>query len=144
MIKRQHYIALSLVVLGTLVLLNLRGQAAARLKLGIGGLFFPLFGLAGSAQQLAGRVTDTLLTRGELLKQVEAVRRENQQLRLDAMQTPDLRRENERLRKLFGWQQQKPWKLKLGHVVLREPSNCWRTVQIDLGERNQVTLNLPV
>jgi rod shape-determining protein MreC len=144
MIKRQHYIVLSLVVLGTLVLLNLRGQATARLKLGIGGLFFPLFGLAGSAQQLAGKVTDSLSSRAELLKQIEALRHENQQLRLDAMQTQDLRRENDRLRKLFGWQQQKPWKMKLAHIILREPSNWWRSVQIDLGQRDQVQVNMPV
>lgn len=144
MIKRQHYIALSLVVVGTLVLLNLRGQAAVRLKLGIGGLFFPLFGLAGSAQQLAGKVTDTFSSRAELLKQIEALRRENEQLRLEAMQTQEFRRENDRLRKLFNWQQQKPWKLKLAHVILQEPSNWWRTVQIDLGQRDQVQVNMPV
>src|SRR6476619_5336119 len=109
MLKRQHYTVLALVVLATLILLNLRNQTTARLKLGIGGLFFPLFGLAGSAQQLAGKVTDAFSTRAELLKQIEALRHENEQLRLEAMQTQEFRRENDRLRKLYGWQQQKPW-----------------------------------
>jgi rod shape-determining protein MreC len=144
MLKRQHYTVLALVVLATLILLNLRNQTTAHLKLGIGGLFFPLFGLAGSAQQLAGKVTDALLPRSELLKQIEALRHENQQLRLEATQTQEMRRENDRLRKLFGWQQQKPWKLKLASVILREPSNWWRTVQIDLGERDQIKVNMPV
>ena len=54
MLKRPHYIALGLVVLLTLVILNLPSQTTARLKLGIGSLFLPLFGLASSAQQLAG------------------------------------------------------------------------------------------
>ena len=144
MLKRQHYTVLALVVLATLILLNLRNQTTARLKLGIGGLFFPLFGLAGSAQQLAGKVTDALLPRSDLLKQIEALRHENQQLRLEASQTQEMRRENDRLRKLLGWQQQKPWKLKLASVILREPSNWWRTVQIDLGERDQIKVNMPV
>ena len=48
MLKRPHYIAVGLIVLLTLVILNLPGQTTARLKLGIGSLFLPLFGLASS------------------------------------------------------------------------------------------------
>ena len=44
----------------------------------------------------------------------------------------------------LGWQRQKPWKLKLAKVVLREPANWWRTVQIDLGSRDGCRVNLPV
>ena len=36
------------------------------------------------------------------------------------------------------------WKLKLAKVVLREPANWWRTVQIDLGSRDGLRVNLPV
>src|SRR5262249_5786992 len=53
-------------------------------------------------------------------------------------------RENTRLRQLLGWQQKTPWKLKLANVVLRDPENWWRTVQIDLGSRDGIRTNLPV
>ncbi len=144
MLKRSHYIALGLIVLLTLVILNLPGQTTAHLKLGIGSLFLPLFGLASSTQQLAGTTEDAILPRRELLRLNESLRQENQQLRLQAMQTEETARENARLRQFVGWQRQTPWKLKLARVVLREPANWWRTVQIDLGSRDGLRLNLPV
>jgi rod shape-determining protein MreC len=45
---------------------------------------------------------------------------------------------------LLGWQPHKGWKLKPANVVLREPSNWWRTVQIDLGGRDGIKPNWPV
>ena len=144
MLKRPHYIALGLVVLLTLVLLNLPGRTTARFKLGIGSLFLPLFGLASSTQQLAGSSKDAVVTRGELLRLNDGLRRENQQLRLQALQAQETAAENARLRQLLGWQRQTNWRLKLAKVVLREPANWWRTVQIDLGSRDGLRVNLPV
>ena len=37
-----------------------------------------------------------------------------------------------------------PWKLKLANVVMRDPANWWRTVEIDLGSRDGLSENLPV
>src|ERR1051325_3967673 len=144
MLKRPHYIALGLVVLLTLVIANLPNQTTARLKLALGNLFLPGFGLARSSRQLAGQAGDALVPRSELLKQNESLRRENQQLHIRANQTDEIARENDRLRQLFAWQQRQRWKLKLASVVLREPANWWRTLQIDLGSRDGITNNLPV
>jgi rod shape-determining protein MreC len=144
MLKRPHYIALGLVVLLTLLILNLPNQTTARLKLRIGSLFLPLFGLAASTQQVADAAGDTAVPRRELLELNDALRRENQQLRLQAMQAQETATENARLRRLVEWQRQTSWKLKLAKVVLREPGNWWRTVQIDLGSRDGLRVNLPV
>ncbi len=144
MLKRPHYIALGLVVVLTLIMLNLPSKTAARLKVGIGSLFLPLLGLAGSSQQWAGETGDALASRQELLRQNAALRRQNDQLRLQGMQGEETARENARLRQLFGWQQQQRWKVKLARVVLREPANWWRTVEIDLGSRDGVRVNMPV
>lgn len=146
MLKRPHYIAVGVVVLLALLVLNLPGRATARLKLAIGSLFLPLFGLASGAQQVAGKASDTLLSRSELARQNESLRRENQQLLLQVMQAEEMARENDRLRKLFQWEQQSPWKprLKLAHVILRDPANWWRTLQIDLGSRDGLRTNLTV
>jgi len=144
MLRRPHYIALGLVVLLTLIILNLPNRTTARLKLGIGSVFLPLFGLANSSQQAVAQAGDTLIPRRELLKQLDNLRQENQQWRIQAMQAEETARENARLRQLLGWQRQAPWKLKLARVVLREPSNWWRTVQIDLGSRDGLQVNQPV
>jgi rod shape-determining protein MreC len=144
MLRRPHYIALALVVLLTLILLNLPSQTVVRTKLALGSVFLPLFGFASSSHQLARRAGDLVVPRSELLKQNEVLTRENQQYRFEAVQARETARENSRLRQLLGWQQKAPWHLKLANVVLRDPANWWRTVQIDLGTRDGVRPNLPV
>jgi rod shape-determining protein MreC len=144
MLKRSHYIGLGLVVVSALIILNLPSRTTARVKLAIGSLFVPLFGLANSTQQLAVKTGDSILPRSELLRQNEALRQQNLELRLKNEQLDGVLRENDRLRQLLNWQGQKRWKPKLANVVLRDPANWWRTVQIDLGSRDDVKVNMPV
>jgi rod shape-determining protein MreC len=144
MFKQKHYLALGAVTLVTVLLLSLPSRAVSHLKLGIGGLFLPLFGAINTVRQLPVRAADTILPRGELLKEIESLRRENQELKVQNLQAAATARENDQLRALIGWQRQQPWKLKLASVVLRDPANWWRTIQIDLGKRDGMTTNLPV
>jgi rod shape-determining protein MreC len=144
MLKRPHYIALGVVVVVVLILLNLPSHTAARLKVGISSLFLPLFGLANSSDQLANKAGDAITTRKELLKQNEDLRNQNQDLRLQAMQAQETARENTHLRQLVDWRQTRPWKMKLARVVLRDPANWWRTVQIDKGRLDGLSNDLPV
>src|SRR5437667_12118971 len=126
MLKRPNYIALGLVALLTLVMLNLPSRTTARMKLGIGSVFLPLFGLAGSTQQFANQVADAMTPRRELLKQNEGLWRENQQLRLQARQAEEIRRETERPRQLFGWQQHQSWTHKVANVIRHDLPHWWR------------------
>jgi rod shape-determining protein MreC len=146
MLKRPHYVALSLIVLATLGVLNLPSGAASRFKLAFSSLFLPLLGLATTAHNATEHASATLLPRSELIRQNEQLRRENQQLQVTAAQASETARENARLRQLVGWREHSPWKgkLKLARVVLREPANWWRSVQIDLGSRDGLRPSLPV
>jgi rod shape-determining protein MreC len=144
MFKKPQYVALGLVLVLVLIVLNLPDQAAVRLKLALGSLFLPLFGLASSSQQLANNAADNVTPRSTLLKENETLRRENDRLRIEAAQARETARENAQLRQLAGWQMKTQWKLKLARVILREPSNWWRMVQIDAGSRDGLRTNLPV
>lgn len=144
MLKRPQYIALGLVVIMTVAILNLPSQTAARLKVGLGSLFLPLFGLTTASQRMIDKTGDSLTPRGELLRQNETYRQENQRLRLELQEAENVRRENEKLRQLLAFQQRTRLKVKSARVVLSEPANWWRTVQIDLGARDGVSNNLPV
>lgn len=145
MLKRSHYIALGLVTVITMVILNLPARTSARLKLALGSLFLPLFGLVGASQQTAGKAAVNLTSRSELQRQIEALSRENQQLRLQAVQTAEILQENARLRQMLQFQQRRtPWNLKAARVIVRDPANWWRTVTIDLGSRDGVRENQPV
>lgn len=144
MLKQKNYLALGAVVLVAVLLLSLPARSTARLKLAVGSWFLPLFGLAGAAQQLPADLADSVLPRRELLREIDQLRRENQQLKEQQVQAVAIARENEQLRALLGWQRQVPWKLKLANVVMRDPANWWSTIQIDLGSRDGIRTNQPV
>jgi rod shape-determining protein MreC len=144
MFKQKNYLALGAVIFVVVLLMSLPTRVTERLKLAVGSWFLPLFGLASAGQQLPADLADSVLPRRELLRQIDVLRRENQQLRSQAVQSAAIARENDQLRALFNWQKQVPWKLKLANVILRDPANWWRTVQIDLGARDGLTNDLPV
>ena len=144
MFRKKNYLALGAVTLLALLILSLPPRVTARLKLAAGSLFLPLFGLANTTQQLPADLADSVLPRRELFRQIDNLRRTNEMLQAQAIQSAALARENGQLRSLFGWQQQAPWKLKLANVIMRDPANWRRTVQIDLGSRDGLRENLPV
>jgi rod shape-determining protein MreC len=144
MSNRPQHVAFGLVLLFALALLNLPERTAAKLKLAVSGLFLPLFGLAGSAQGLADRGAQALVPRRALLQQVAQLQEENKQLRARLQQGEEALRENNRLRQLLGWQQQSPRRLKAARVIARDTANWWRTVRIDLGQRDGVREDSPV
>jgi rod shape-determining protein MreC len=144
MLKRSHYIALGLVMLLTLTIMNLPSRTKARVKQGIASLFAPPFGLTRSAKETASRAGDYILPRGELIKQNEALRLENEQLKLQLQEAERTGKENDHLRKLLGFQQKAQLKLRPANIVLHDPANWWRTVKIDVGTRDGISNNLPV
>jgi rod shape-determining protein MreC len=144
MFKRNNYLALGAVVLVAMLVMSLPASATARFKLVISSWFLPLFGLANAAQQLPADLADSALPRRTLLQQIYSLRQENEQLKAQQIQAVATARENDQLRALLGWEKQVPWKLKLANVVMRDPANWWRSVEIDLGSRDGLRVNLPV
>jgi rod shape-determining protein MreC len=144
MLKRQYSIATGLVLLIVLVLLNLPEQPATRIKLALGGLFLPLFGMAGSVQQLTQQAGNSLVSRSTLLKQLEQLRKENEELRQQLTQIQDAWRENAQLRQALGWRRRVPWALQPARVVGQDPANWWRTMLIDVGSHDSIRPNMSV
>lgn len=144
MSKRPHYLALSAVLVIALAVLNLPERRARQLKLLWGSAFMPLFGLAGSAQDLAGSVRNAVLPRSLLARQLQALQKENDQLKLQLIQQDALRLENQRLRQAVGWQAQAPWRLRMARIVSHDPANWWRSALIDLGQRDGIQVDQPV
>ena len=144
MFKKKRYILLAIVAVIAFVLLNLPASTAARLRLAIGSQFLPFFGLAKVSRDAAGSTADLALSRSELIRQNEMLRRENQQLKMIGTQANQLGQENTRLRRIVGWENRMPWRMKLARVVIRDPANWWSTVQIDLGSQHGIKPNMPV
>jgi rod shape-determining protein MreC len=144
MLKKSQYIILAFVVLLVLGLLQLPGGMMGQVKLAISGLFLPLFGLSNSTHAWLDEAREGLVPNRELLRQIEPLRRKNQELQLLQQQDAQLRNENARLRGQLGWAQQQPWKVRLARVIARDPANWWRSLEIDLGSRDGLRGNLAV
>src|SRR5688500_17844098 len=144
MLKRPHVIGLSVAVVLALVFLNLPAQATARLKLAISSLFLPLFGLAGAAEKVAGASGVRLLPKSVLAAEVEKLRRENDELKIESQQAREWARENASLREAVAWQKKLPWKTRIAQVITRDPANWWRSIQINLGSKDGIVKDLPV
>lgn len=144
MLNKPYWIGFLAVLLVALALLNLPEQASQKVRLAAGSLFVPFFGLVGSGQVLAQNASDVVVSRRTLQQELDQLRRENVELRLQAIQGGEALRENERLRELAGWQRQARWKHKVARVIARDPENWWRTLWIDLGSRDGLQPDLPV
>lgn len=144
MSKRPQWVAFGAVVLLVLVLLNLPDSVAARTKLAVSSLFLPLFGLVGSAHQLAGDGVKTVVPRSALIQDLDKLRQENQTLRLELARSKAQEEENRRLRQIVGWQQVSPWKFRPCHIIARDTANWWSTVRVDVGSRDGVRRGLPI
>lgn len=144
MIRRPQWVVFGAVLLMALLLLNLPTLWSSRLKLAVSGFFLPLFGLAGSAQKLGDQAGLRALPKGILISDLEQLRRENEELKLQLMEAREVARENETLRSAVAWQPRIPWKRRLARVISRDPANWWRTLQIDLGSRDGIGKDFPV
>lgn len=144
MFKQKNLIAPGAVILLAAALMSLPAGVASRLKIGLGGMFTPFFGAVNAVGQLPGAAVDAITPRSRLLQEIEALRRENEELKVREQQAAAVALENDQLRAQLGWQKQTPWNLKLANVVMRDPANWWRAIQIDLGSRDGVRPDLPV
>lgn len=143
-LKKSHYIILITMVALVVVLVNLPTVAVGKLKLAVSGLFLPLFGLAATTHEAMSRGGEVLASKGQLLRENAGLRASNQVLRLQLEQTGELLRENEQMRQMLGAARQKPWRLRMGRVIAREPTTWWRSVWIDLGRQDGVQTNCAV
>lgn len=147
MFKKSRYKVLVFVGLITLILVFcLPKHTTGQIKVAIGSLFLPLFGLSRAANQITTQAGEAITSRAELLRQNEELRRTNELLRIQSDQNAAILLENNRLRQQLNWQKTTPWKdrLKRAHVIGRDPANWWQNITIDLGTTHGMKEDLPV
>ena len=135
---------LATVTVLALTLLNLPPSVAARLKLACGAVFLPLFGLARGGASFMDHASYASLPRSALIAEVERLREENDQLKLEGIHAAEALAENVRLRSQLGAAPRGPWNRRMARVVAREPSAWWRSVTIDYGTRDGAAVSQPV
>lgn len=138
MLRNRYFTALAVTAVVTLVLLVLPTRLSQHVRTAISNTFLPLFGLSTAADVGSDEIATLVLPKRVLAQENQKLRRKNAELLLQLAASEQVKLENERLRDLLGWQPGVPWNLKLARVVLRDPANWWRAVQIDLGNRDGV------
>lgn len=144
MLKKKHFVGIMVTALVSLVILALPTRLSLQIRSAVSNIFLPLFGLSTAAHSAGEELSIKLMPRGRLEHEVRRLNRENSELRVQLAAAQETARENQRLHQLLGWRPATSWKLKLGRVVLRDPANWWRAVQINLGSRDGVHINSTV
>jgi rod shape-determining protein MreC len=126
------------------VLLALSPRSAGQVKLAAGRFFVPLFSAEAGLQRVRNYAASKTATREELLDQNRRLALTNEVLRIQIQQLRATAEENKVLRIQVAFAATNQWKLRLGQVIGRDPSNWWRTLQINLGSRHGVREGLPV
>ena len=129
--------------LGLILLALVPSRLNDQLKRLIGFVYLPFAGAADGAEQLA-RQTRVLTPRTLLLEEIDQLRRENRRCRLLSFQTEQALRENDRLRALVQWKSRQVWNLHFARVMVEDPANWWRSIHLDAGEKQGVSVDDPV
>lgn len=144
MLRKPHAILLAAAALALLLVLLLPEQRRSRLRVAVGSLFLPLFGLAGAGQSAVAKATGTLIPRGVLQERLQSMERSNEVLRLAVTELQAANRETERLRQMLAYPARAAWRLQPARVIGRDPANWWQSVRIDVGLQHGVTTNMAV
>ncbi|MSU42174.1 MAG: rod shape-determining protein MreC [Pedosphaera sp.] len=142
--RRSYQFAAGIVLALSLILLSLPAPTAARLKGALTHSFAPLFGMQHGLQKLSGTAVDHALPRAALLRELDALARTNQLLRIQVDQLRGAGVENIRLRAQLNLKQRPNSPLKLARVIGRDPANWWRAITIDLGSNDGLQPDQPV
>ena len=103
MFKRPLYIFCSLALLLAGVILVLQSTWGARMKLAVGGLFLPLFGLSATLDTGVDKAGARVVPRDVLNRELEQLRVENRKLRVLGQQAHEVFLENQRMRAMLGF-----------------------------------------
>ncbi len=142
---RRPKVALIATVVGLGILLALLpSRLNDQVKRLIGWSHLPIGGLADGVEQLGHRSRAYITPRSALQREIDRLREENRRVRLESFQTKAVYEENRQLRALVAWREQQPWTLRLGRVLVEDPSNWWRGLYLGVGSEQGVALNNPV
>lgn len=144
MLRRPKVVLIAAVAgLGLILLALVPSRLNDQLKRLIGFIYLPFAGAADGAEQLARR-SRALTPRTLLLEEIDQLRRENRRCRLQSFQTEQALRENARLRALVQWKARQSWNLRFARVIVEDPANWWRSIHLDVGEKQGVSMDDPV
>lgn len=144
MLKQPHIVTLCSVLTAGIVLLSLPLRVNTQLKWVAAGLFLPFIGLADVADQKLESVQSIVVSKQELLRENQRLRKELQNYKIALLQRKTVVSENDMLREEILWKKRQPWNLLPARVQVKDPSNWWGSLFINVGTEDGVVENTPV
>jgi rod shape-determining protein MreC len=135
-LKRQHWVIIGALAAGWIILL---GQPTA-----LSGGLRSLFSSLGTPFVKLGDLIPTFHSRRQLSDDNTKLRTENALLRQQLNTLAEAGRENIRLHELLSLKQHIAPRTLGAHVIGRDTSNWWRSIQIDRGSNNGLRENMAV
>jgi len=142
--RRPYLITTIAVALLALMCFTLSPENSTRTKRLFSSFYTPLFSAQKTAQTTSDYLTNQVIPRKTLLKENNALKRQNEILELKLRRLSTLSLENRTLRQQLKMQPKPEWNPRLSRIVGRDPSNWWRSIQIDLGSSDGVKIDMPV
>ena len=142
--NRSYLIATSTVALLAMACFTLSPKGSAQAKRVFSSFYIPLFSAQKTAQTAGDYLTNQTTPRETLLRENNELKRQNEILELKLRHISVLSRENRALRQQLKMQPEPGWNPRLTRIVGRDPSNWWRSIQIDLGSSEGVKTDMPV
>ena len=142
--NRSYLIATGTVALLAMACFTLSPKGSAQAKRVFGSFYIPLFSAQKTAQTAGDYLTNQTTPRETLLRENKELKRQNEILELKLRHISVLSRENRTLRQQLKMQPEPGWNPRLTRIVGRDPSNWWRSIQIDLGSGDGVKIDMPV
>lgn len=103
-----------------------------------------LFVRLGTPFERIADLIPAIRSHGELSRQNDKFRADNNDLRRQLAELQHQRAENQQLRALLQIKQAAPWRTVGARVIGRDASNWWKSIQIDRGSDDGVRPDLPV
>jgi len=144
MLKQPHIVTLCSVLTAGIVLLSLPLRVNTQLKWVAAGLFLPFIGLGDVADQKLESAQSIVVSKQELLRENQRLRKELQNYKIALLQRKTGVSENDMLREEILWKKRQPWNLLPARVQVKDPSNWWGSLFINVGTEDGVVENTPV
>jgi rod shape-determining protein MreC len=146
MLKKPHIAALAAVSLLVILLLSLPSGFTQQVKLALSSFFLPIFGLSSAGQATVNQAGNLVASKADVLAENEKLLGENRRLKIQLQQVEAASHENAKLREMIGMRDRVPWKIIPAKIIARDPDKLqwWRTLEINVGRRQGVSVNAPV
>jgi rod shape-determining protein MreC len=144
MLRQPSIMSFCSVMTAGIVLLSMPTRINSQLKWVVAGLFLPFIGLAEAVDEKAELLQSITVSRQELLRENQQLRREIQNYKIALLKNQAIASENALLREQLGWRENLPWRLLPARVLVKDPTNWWRSLYINLGSDDGIIENAPV